>query len=273
MNKIKIVDGMFAHSKSVSSPYIGPAYFEWSREDYSNNELIIFTDDSLSLVDNFPNNKCWAWLLESPEITPSAYSYIKENHHKFDRVLTYKKELLELGDKFLFTPVGGCWIDSTNQSLHIKIKKISMIASHKIQTYGHRLRHQIISNPIIGPQIEAFGTGYKRIEHKIEALAEYKYSIVVENCQTDGYFTEKIIDCFRTGTIPIYWGCSNIGKFFDMRGIITFDTIEDLENIIQHLAEYYVSSESLVNNYERAVEYICAEDYIYANYLKNERER
>ncbi len=30
--------------------------------------------------------------------------------------------------------------------------------------------------------------------------------IQVENSQIDTYFTEKLLDCFLTGTVPIYWG-------------------------------------------------------------------
>jgi hypothetical protein len=35
------------------------------------------------------------------------------------------------------------------------------------------------------------------------------------------YFSEKITDCILNKTSPIYWGCSNIGDFFNMDGIIT----------------------------------------------------
>jgi len=37
------------------------------------------------------------------------------------------------------------------------------------------------------------------------------------------YFTEKILDCFRTRTVPIYWGCTNIREHFEADGIIVLD--------------------------------------------------
>jgi hypothetical protein len=48
-------------------------------------------------------------------------------------------------------------------------------------------------------------------------------------------FTEKLIDCFLTGTIPIYYGCPSIGKFFNIKGIIVIDNIHDLANVIPTL--------------------------------------
>ncbi|PAF45155.1 glycosyltransferase family 10 [Helicobacter sp. 11S02596-1] len=39
---------------------------------------------------------------------------------------------------------------------------------------------------------------------------DYKFSIAFENSSTHGYTTEKIIQAFGAGTIPIYWGDETI---------------------------------------------------------------
>ena len=41
------------------------------------------------------------------------------------------------------------------------------------------------------------------------------YSVSVESSSETTYFTETIIDCLITKTIPISWGCPNISDFFD----------------------------------------------------------
>jgi len=46
------------------------------------------------------------------------------------------------------------------------------------------------------------------------------FHVAVENVRQANYFTEKLIDCFLTRTVPVYWGCPNIGDFFDLAGII-----------------------------------------------------
>jgi hypothetical protein len=37
----------------------------------------------------------------------------------------------------------------------------------------------------------------------------------VESSSETEIFTERLIDCLVTKTIPIYWGCPNISDFFD----------------------------------------------------------
>ena len=91
-------------------------------------------------------------------------------------------------------------------------------------------------------------------ENKTDALKDYHFAITIHNTVQDNFFTDGIVDCFALGTIPIFRGCPNIGKFFDERGIITFSTIEDLDNILSNLTEkdYYDRLEYVKNNYEIA---------------------
>ncbi len=49
------------------------------------------------------------------------------------------------------------------------------------------------------------------VPDKIEFMRPYKFCIAFENSSCPGYVTEKIMDCFIAGCIPIYWG-SPIGE-------------------------------------------------------------
>ena len=257
-DKLYIHDIMFSHAYS-SSWYNKPELFEWVRkydEDY-----LILTDFSLHLVNNFNNKYKYAWLLESPEITSFAYDYIKQNYNKFDKIFTFSENLLKLSDKFIFIPFGGCWILGEDKCVHLKSKELSIILSSKKSTIGHKLRHQIIKKY---PQIDSYGFN-NPIENKIIALKDYRFSIIVENCKENHYFTEKLIDCFITGTIPIYWGCPSIGNFFDINGLLIFDTLEELDVIIDSLNEelYIEKLMSIKNNFNNAKKYIMADNFIY----------
>ena len=90
------------------------------------------------------------------------------------------------------------------------------------------------------------------------------FSITLENSIEKDYFTEKIIDCFCTKTIPIYIGCPNIGDFFDTDGILFAKDEEDIFNICNSLTpeeyfrrlsavnrNYVLSQPFLTNAYER----------------------
>jgi hypothetical protein len=82
------------------------------------------------------------------------------------------------------------------------------------------------------------------------------FHVAVENSQHQNYFTDKIVDCFATKTIPIYWGAPNIGDFYDPKGIITFKNENELIEIVNNLTadDYYLRLEAIESNYKWALE-------------------
>ena len=113
---------------------------------------------------------------------------------------------------------------------------------------GHKLRHILIS--IIKQKnypIDLYGSQFNNLPFskestpqsltngKILALKDYMFSVTIENGKVDYEFTEKLIDCFLSGTVPIYWGCPSIGKFFNINGLIIIHDIADFNDIIPTL--------------------------------------
>lgn len=78
----------------------------------------------------------------------------------------------------------------------------------------------------------------QKCKDKIKTISAYKFAICFENVSFPGHITEKIIDCFVAGTIPIYIGdpqiTSRIPKetFVDMRN---FKNIEDLHKYLNSI--------------------------------------
>ena len=101
----------------------------------------------------------------------------------------------------------------------------------------------------------------RALDNKIDGLKDYRYHFCIENIKRDYWFTEKLIDCFVTGTIPIYWGCPSIGDFFNTEGMLIFDDITELPELLkQCTSEYYESKvEILKSNFELAKNYRLAE--------------
>ena len=85
---------------------------------------------------------------------------------------------------------------------------------------------------------------------------EPMFHICIENVKHDNWYTEKIGEAFCTKTVPIYWGCPNIGEYYDKRGIITFDSPEELPYIINNLTpEKYLEMKPYIDhNYKVALE-------------------
>ena len=83
------------------------------------------------------------------------------------------------------------------------------------------------------------------------------FHIAIENSKNKNYFTEKIIDCFLTKTIPIYWGCSNIEEYFNKDGFIKFNSDEELMHILNNLTPCYYHDRKKVieENYKKALYY------------------
>lgn len=265
LKKIKIYDNNFAHAK-YSTDFQTSKYIEWDRTIVDNNDEPIFYTDNYLSSKNGDIKNTFAWLLEPPSIHRRMYDYIKINNNNFQNVLTYDKELLDIGENYLFYPHGGCWIPPDQQKIYEKNKLISIIASSKNVTEGHKLRHEIINK--YRNYMDVFGRGYNPVNIKTEALKDYMFSIVIENTKKDYYFTEKLIDCFRTGTIPIYYGCPSIGDFFDLKGVITFNNIDELSQIIDNISKneyYYDNLNSIKNNFEESKKYLISEDWIVDN--------
>ncbi len=50
-------------------------------------------------------------------------------------------------------------------------------------------------------------------QDKLRTMADFRFSLVLENCVYPGYVTEKIFDAFRAGTVPVYYGAPDIASF------------------------------------------------------------
>jgi GR25 family glycosyltransferase involved in LPS biosynthesis len=89
-----------------------------------------------------------------------------------------------------------------------------------------------------GPFMNNIGYTVPRGENcsgKIEHNKKYKFAIAFENKKYPGYVTEKILDCYKSNCIPIYWGCNEIIEDFNPSTFINsnnFDNFEDLVNYI-----------------------------------------
>lgn len=243
-----------------------PANFKWNKGNTAISKHIFFTDYCLHEATNYnTTQKKVAWLLEPKAIYPDSYIYIENNYNLFDYILTFDRELLEKINNGLYTPYGTYWVD--NNITYNKSKLTSIIASFKSETIGHKIRHHII-NTINGFDVYGKHPNYKYVTSKNEALDSYYFSITIENSIQDSYWTEKLLDCFVTKTIPIYWGTRDVCNFFNEDGILFFSKSNELRDILSTLTpELYKQKEHAIEeNYKLALQYKDPENYIFKNY-------
>lgn len=78
----------------------------------------------------------------------------------------------------------------------------------------------------------------KPIDDKIMFESQHKFSIASENTSLPGYHSEKLVEAFAAGTVPIYWGDPRVDEFFDEGAFINcmkYDSIDDVVKKIQEI--------------------------------------
>ena len=83
------------------------------------------------------------------------------------------------------------------------------------------------------------------VKDKIAHQSQYRFAIAFENGSHLGYTTEKIIDAYKSGCIPIYWGNPAIVTDFNPETFINAHEFDSFEN----LAKYVLKVESDDNLY------------------------
>lgn len=266
MNQVHIRDINFFSEKYPERPC---ECFEWVWDrNQCDNHVTVFTDQFLHEAESSKSAHKVAVLFEPPTVSPEIYDFAAKHHTDFDYVCTFSDDLSGK-ENFLFYPYGTTWVHEGERGIHQKSKLLSIIASNKRFTYGQRLRHELVSrhrDRING----LYGNGYQPIKDKIEGLQDFMYSIAMENCDMNSYFSEKLMDCFLTGTIPIYWGFSRVSEFFDPNGIITFNNVDEVEEILDSLSpdDYQSRMKAVEYNYHKAYEYIDFEKHLWEGCLK-----
>ena len=74
-----------------------------------------------------------------------------------------------------------------------------------------------------------------RVRNKISFLSKYKFSLAMENTKSDGYITEKIIDAFLAGNIPIYYGDYMVEEYINPKSFILIKGKKDMMEKIEYI--------------------------------------
>lgn len=271
MIEVNLFDKEFIHTEQLlgyitCSDTLKPSKIKWLNGLMKFDGVTIFTDRFIDepLIDTVQSKIKIFWLLEPRAINPRGYDLIEQIEDKFDYILTYDSELLNKNNKYIKYIVGQSRVSDEDSGLHNKTKRVSMIASNKAISEGHRFRHEVVRALSSNHNFDLWGSGYKYFTDKTEPLGDYYFSVSIMNSKVDNFFTEVLTDTFRLGTVPIFWGCPNISEYFDIDGIIVFDTIEELDNILENLTvdDYFSRLHSIKENLVLAQKYISTDDFI-----------
>jgi hypothetical protein len=265
---------------------IKPVDFSWSDQDQGIN---VYIDNAIAAGihhDIKNKDKAFGWICESKMIAPHITEDVSANYKKYkniySKIFTYDEELIKLDPEFFeycFPGSNYPWTPRDEFGIHGKSKLVSFLSSNKNTCAGHSYRLDWANRlnglvdfygGVMGSQIIGGSHSYHH-NKKTEALKDYMFSIVIENCKIDTYFTEKVTDCFANGTIPVYFGTDNIGSIFDKDGIIVLNDNFDISMLTEEL--YYSKMKSIRNNLEMVKNMPLADDMLYKKIIEIENKK
>jgi hypothetical protein len=279
MEMLQAIGAPFDLTQSSNSDH-KPELFSWTKEDCP---VKVFIDSAIPIGMGYQKKsgeKKIAWVCESRAIfhSMSVPRDVWENEfericNSYDLLFTSEKSMVSRHPNVRYCPAGSNlpWIK--NQEIFSKTKLVSLIASPKKFAFGHALRHHIAEQH--KAEIDLYGgvLGSKRLSpgipwgDKSEAMNDYMFSITIENDKYETYYTEKLTDCFATGTIPIYWGAPDIGNIFNKDGIIELTPDFDPKMLTKEL--YESKLEAVKDNFNRMKNLMGADDQLFKLIYEN----
>lgn len=233
-----------------------------------------YNDDFCLREEVLPNSI--ALLIEPRSIQPNVYEWMEQNYHKFKYVFTHDSKLLRMCDNAKLILWGGGCGGISEYPLVEKTKNISLVSSNKTMCELHQARIELARALKDNPYVDVMGTvdGGAYVDPD-KIYQEYRFSIAFENYIDDYWFTEKICNCFANKVVPIYFGATHIGRYFNTAGIIHFDRWEFIneflkkENSIDELNKFYnnkLVKDAIEDNYKRVQNYRTFEYWFFNKY-------
>jgi len=209
----------------------------FTNEDVDECDALVILNNRMKLAvhAHCPPKRVWV-LMQEPYVKGFT-DWMAEGHEAFDRVYTNYTPSSDpkyvISQPALPWHVNRTFDELTTCAMPEKKRPLSWVVGNCRDLPGHmkRLAFLRIVQDDKSLDIDLFGRAVCYIEDKWDGLAQYRYSIAAENTSWTDYWTEKIADCFLTWTVPIYYGCNNLEKYFPADSFIRID-IEKPEQAI-----------------------------------------
>ncbi|MDR2051473.1 MAG: hypothetical protein LBQ63_06875 [Deltaproteobacteria bacterium] len=218
--------------------------------------LVVFDSPPSGAITRIPARRRILVITEPPEIRPYPPRYFRQ----FGTILTpfpllmAKKNTLHIEGACLNWHYG---VRTASNSRETKLdslesirrmpappkkKPLSVICSTRKRTREQRGRIALVERLMrhFGSVVDLFGWGRNPIDDKADAIADYKYHLVLENSRISNFWTEKLSDAWIGYSLPLYTGAPNIGQVIpDIDGLVPLpiDDHEACVKVIEDLLE------------------------------------
>ena len=243
-------------------PLKKPSSTLFVRDLGKNDHIVIFPYSKTILTANAQVHCKVSLIIYEPKaIHARYYNIIPILRYFYHNILVRDPELASKYNNVQSFSGAELWIETDNLKLPDFSQRhgISLIASMKNDFRGHKLRHKLISfdQSQTDQLLTPLGGAYEQFDDMVNALAPFRYSVIIENCIEPHYFTEKILNCLACKTIPIYWGHESVKQYFDTSNWLFFNDLEDGYEKIKFASsgEHMVSYDKIHENYIQAKSY------------------
>ena len=166
-----------------------------------------------------------------PDLHQADYALSQAHINYLDRYYRYPSIIWHLSKNNIIN------IKKNRRKVKDRTKFCVAMISNNCSSDNFRLNFikQLNKYKIVDMAGKVFNNIGKVIEKKIEFLSSYKFSIAMENSNGDGYASEKIIDSFISGTIPIYYGDFMIDEYINPKAYILIKGEKDIQEKIDYI--------------------------------------
>lgn len=190
-----------------------------------------------------------ALFLWEPEVVMSE-NFDPRLHRHFARVFTWQEDLIASGGRYrsIAYPQAAV-VTKPIETPFLQRKLLTNFSgnkhsTHPLELYSARvevIRYMEATQP---DAFDHYGPGWGAefplwkgmVPSKHDIYPAYRFGLCYENMQSvAGYVTEKIFDCIRAGTVPIYWGAPNIEQYVDKEVFIDRTAFSSTAHMVEHL--------------------------------------
>jgi hypothetical protein len=211
----------------------------------------------------------------------NLYEFINNKPDRYTHLFTYYDEILKTHPKSTFFLATTSWMQGYIPR-HKKFSVSALVGGKNNPVFsGYAIRHNLwrAKDKIIIPKDFYLSTecrwsegdynNNKTIQGSIvkfskAPLFDSQFHLAIESTYLTNVFSEKLIDCFQTKTVPIHYGCPNIKDFFNIDGIFVAQSVNEIINICNNLTPdtYNSMMPAIEDNYNKSHKYCIYDEQI-----------
>lgn len=155
-------------------------------------------------------------------------------------------EYMDFGDRYFRFPLWALYPTDTEamqtKHMHVNLKEKTDFCSFVVSNpHGNEVRSRFMDLLSQYKPVHSGGRWRNNVggpvPDKLAFQRTHKFSIAFENTAYPGYTTEKIVQSFAAGTVPIYWGDPRIAETFNTDAFINCNDYPDWQSVIERVKE------------------------------------